>query len=161
MIYALDTNVLLDVLYATEDHHQRSKKVLEEASQDGTFIVSPEVYAELVSAFAEKCEAPQEEATTFLEEEGIVVKEHSRDSLARSGTAWSEYDASGSVECSSCGTEQHFTCEACSEPVTWRNHMITDFLIGGHAETHADRLITRDEGYFGTYFDMPVHYPAT
>ncbi|MDY6775304.1 MAG: PIN domain-containing protein [Halobacteria archaeon] len=158
MIFALDTNVLFDVLFEDESYHEESKQVLETASERGFFVISPEVYSELVTGFDIRFSNPQQETDTFLEEKNIKLKSHTKKSLALAGQKWSEYDSSEDVQCPNCGHVNRYECENCGETVSWRNHLITDFLIGGHAEEIADRLITRDRGYYETYFDINVYY---
>ncbi len=48
MITALDTSVLLDVLVNDPKHADRSEALLFQVYQQGSLIISPAVYAELV-----------------------------------------------------------------------------------------------------------------
>ena len=42
-----------------------------------------------------------------------------------------------------------------------RDRVIADFLIGGHAATAAERLLTRDRGFYRQWFEgVPIVDPA-
>lgn len=159
MIAALDTNVLLDILFDDQNFAEESRNTLEDLSEEHFFIVSPEVYSELMAAFKNVSDNPREELDNFLNEKSISLREHSQDSLELAGIKWNEYTNTDSVRCPSCGQTKEIEC-SCGEQIKWRNHIITDFMIGGHAQYQADKLVTRDNGYFHNYFDIEIIDPG-
>ena len=125
MITAVDTNVLMDVFRSGSPHHTQSQTWLRAAYDAGAIIVCDVVYAELVPFFRNRSQL--DEALSAV---NTVVSSIDTSIAYQAGARWMQYRRSGGP----------------------RTRIITDFLIGAHAMTVADVFLTRDRGFFSTYF---------
>ena len=149
MIFAVDTNILADLLLSGTPHRDESQQRLAEARRQGDLIVCEAVYAE-IAPFHDTVG----EVDAFLADSGIALQRSSPEALLRAGRAWRAYSRRRPrlPACSRCGTTREVRCENCGAELQYRQHTIADFLIGGHAVTHADRLLTRDSRTYQRYF---------
>ena len=149
MISAVDTNILLDILIPKAPHGDASERGLADALRAGAVVICEPVYAELAAHFVEQ--APLDR---FLADAAIRLQPSGPDALFAAGTAWSEYlrRRPAPLACPQCGAAQEVRCAQCRASVQTRQHVMADFLIGAHALVHGDRLLTRDRGYYATYF---------
>jgi len=149
MITAVDTNILLDVLVPGAPHGEASEQALTESLRAGATVISEAVYAELAAHFPAR-----EELDRFLGDRGIRSQPSGAEALYLAGKAWREYlrRRPDSLVCPSCGASQDIHCARCGAHLLPRQHVVADFLIGAHGTVHADRLLTRDRGYYQTYF---------
>lgn len=94
------------------------------------------------------------ELTSDLGRAGIELVRMSETALALAGERWMKYaqHRRSRIQCPSCGSTVDSSCNNCGRMVATRQHIVADFLIGAHALVHADRLLTRDRGYYRTYF---------
>ncbi len=125
MITAVDTSVILDVLTRDPAHGPSSLVLLERAYDEGGLVISDVVYAELAPQYAN-----QEEQNLALSHLGISLVPSGLETAYLAGRKWSLYRKAGGS----------------------RTRLLADFLIGAHAQTHAQRLLTRDRGFFRQYF---------
>jgi predicted nucleic acid-binding protein len=157
LITAIDTNILLDILLEDNAFMKRSKKLLLESMDEGGTIISPCVYSELYTRFIKSLSKNKagRELDAFLSKIGIDIIPFTKRSLQIAGESWTIYTRSkgkNRVICPKCGEKNQIICNKCQMSILWRNHIITDFLIGGHAQDLGDRLLTRDRGYYKRYF---------
>jgi len=150
MITAVDTNVLLDFLIPDSANGDVAEEILFKSVQEGILIVCDIIYAELLPQFKEA-----ENLNQFMSDLNIKRVPFSREDLNLASQSWMDYlenRSTGEIQCPLCGAEETVVCEDCDEEIPFRQHLLPDFLIGGHAQIQADRLFTRDRGYYSTYF---------
>jgi len=125
VITAVDTNVLLDVLRPNPDFLDASLEALVACSGKGKLVICPVVYTELCAHFAERklCDS-------FLRDRQIALQAFTRRTCDLAARAWKQYRAAGGP----------------------RERILPDFLIGAHAQLQASRLLSRDRGFYGAYF---------
>ena len=125
MITAVDTSVLLDVFASGSPHHSQSQAWLIDAYDRGAILVCDVVYAELVPALGDRSSLDR-----ALREINAVVSPIDTAIAYEAGLRWGRYRQAGGP----------------------RERIIADFLIGAHALANADTFLTRDQGFYATYF---------
>ncbi len=110
-------------------HGESSSAALEKAFHEGSLMVNEIVYAEL---------APHFESPKLLDDVlgklGIQTAIADTEIAFSAGEAWKTYRKTAGK----------------------RGRIIADFLIGAHALIKADRLLTRDRGFYRAYFERLV-----
>jgi predicted nucleic acid-binding protein len=149
MTAAIDTNILFDILLPDPNHLESSLSLLTSYGKSQLLIISEVVYGELASQFSDR-----ELLVDFLTNTDIRLVSSSPKALWISSRAWKIYTKNRSQEfqCNSCGNKQMSKCERCDRTIIGKQHIISDFLIGGHALVHSGTLLTRDRGYYRRYF---------
>jgi len=125
MITAVDTNVLLDVFLDDPQFGPASAELLKKCIREGVLVAGEVVWSECAAVF------PDDESMRAAMN-GLEVKfvSTSLEAAIRAGHAWRLYRSRGGR----------------------RDRMVADFLIGAHALLQSDRLLSRDRGFYASYF---------
>ena len=111
-----------------------SRDALRLCLREGSLVACDVVWAETFAGFPVASAA--EDA---LERLGVRFTPLDKTAASAAGTAWRRYRERGGS----------------------RERVIADFMIGAHASTAADRLLTRDRGFFRSYFaDLSLIEPS-
>ncbi len=123
---AVDTSVLLDVLADDEAHGDASADALHAAFQAGKILACDVVWAEVAAHFA-----TQAELEAALGRLHVIFDAVSHDAAGHAGRLWRKSRKGSRAP---------------------RERVVADFLVGAHALSQAEALLTRDRGFYRRCF---------
>ena len=129
----IDTNILLDVILDDPIYGKTSRNLLAHHLDVGSLWICETVYAELVPQYDN-----QQELESDLFKSRIELDCSNNQIAYFAGLKWSEYRRAGGS----------------------RQRVLPDFFVGAHAYLKGDCLLTRDRGFYKTYFpELKVVHP--
>ena len=136
MRICVDSSILIDIL---KDEYRPFQELLYSAiANEETIVVPPVVFAELLPQFR----GNTKEAALFLRDHRIQIESLDLEAAAAAGQSWMEYLKRNTKT----------KCPDCGKALPFKEHVLSDFYIGGFSLTRTDAILTRDRGIYRSYF---------
>lgn len=132
---AVDSSVLLDVFGADPVYGHASMESLEQCWKEGGLVSCEVVWAEIRPRFES-----HERLLEVTRKVQLAFDSIEQETALLAGEVWKKYRALGGK----------------------RERLIPDFLVAAHALVQADRLLTRDRGFYKKYFpNLKIEEPSS
>lgn len=143
---SIDTCILLDLLL--DDDAESVEKIQKHYENRDELIICGIVYGELYPALSRE----NKDIDLFLSDLDIKLIFCDEEDYRYAGEKWNTYTRRRKFVCPTCGNSIELQCNKCHEHIRFRQHILSDFLIGAFSENKCNGLLTRDYGYYRTYF---------